>query len=87
MPRVFIPAPLRSLAGGRTSVELPGSNVRQLVAALDQQFPGMAARLTENDNVSRGLMVSVDGSVAPLGLLAPVSPTSEVHFLPAIGGG
>jgi hypothetical protein len=29
----------------------------------------------------------VDGEVARLGLLQPVRADSEVHFLPALGGG
>lgn len=87
MPTVFIPAPLRPLADGQTSIELDGGTVRQLVNALDERFPGMAARLTEAGELSRSLMVSIDGSIAPRGLLATVGPNSEVHFLPAIGGG
>ena len=87
MPSVFIPAALRDLARGQTSVELEGRTVRQLIAALDGQFPGMAARLTQDGQLTPGLMVSIDGAMAPRGLFATVEPDSEVHFLPAIGGG
>jgi hypothetical protein len=33
------------------------------------------------------LAVSVDGEIAILGLLERVSDDSEIHFVPAIGGG
>jgi molybdopterin synthase sulfur carrier subunit len=87
MPRVFIPAALREIAGGQSSVELEGQTVRQLIAALDERFPGMRARLLDGDELSPSLMISIDGTINPRKLLAAVSPASEVHFLPAIGGG
>ena len=34
-----------------------------------------------------GLAVIIDGEVSLLGMLDKVQETSEVHFLPAIGGG
>jgi molybdopterin synthase sulfur carrier subunit len=87
MPTVFIPAPLRSLTSGAPTIELAGSTVRDLVAALDTHFPGIAAHLSKDGQLSPNLMVSIDGAVSPRGLLASVQSNSEVHFLPAIGGG
>jgi molybdopterin synthase sulfur carrier subunit len=54
---------------------------------LDKRHPGVKARLCDGDGMRPGVAVIVDGLVAPLGLLHPVGPESEVHFLPAIGGG
>jgi hypothetical protein len=34
-----------------------------------------------------GLAVVVDGETSQLGLLAQVREDSEIHFLPALGGG
>ena len=87
MPRVFIPAMLRPLTHGANELDVPGSNVRQLIDALDERFPGLRDRLCDGDELHAGLSVAVDGSVSSLGLLAKVRPDSEVHFLPAIGGG
>ncbi|MGE3807943.1 MAG: MoaD/ThiS family protein [Gemmataceae bacterium] len=87
MPRVWIPPALRDLTGGKDVVAARGSNVRAVIAALEKDFPGIAARLCDGDRVRPGISVIVDSNVAPLGLLAPVKPDSEVHFLPAIGGG
>ena len=41
----------------------------------------------EEDDLLPGLAVVVDGETSLLGLLERVQENSEVHFLPAIGGG
>lgn len=87
MARVFIPPPLRDLTGGTDQINLPGMNVRQIVEGMEAAFPGIAARLTLQGALAPGLAVSVDGVISNRGLLAPVGPDSEVHFLPAFGGG
>jgi molybdopterin converting factor small subunit len=87
MVTVFIPAALREMAGGTTTVKLDGATVRELVSKLDSRFPGMGARLVDAGEISRSLMVSIDGQIAPRGLRASTANAREVHFLPAIGGG
>ena len=87
MAVVFIPAQMRSLSGGVDRVEIEAESVRQVIRALDERFPGIGARLRDGDGLAPGLAVSVDGAFSAKGLYAPVGPTSEVHFLPAIGGG
>lgn len=86
MATVWIPPLLRHLTAAQ-QVEVPGEKVRDLVAALDERYPGIAARLTEDGELRRGLVVTVDGVVSRQGLRQRVKPDSEVHFLPAIGGG
>jgi molybdopterin converting factor small subunit len=87
MPRVFIPAQLRDLTTSRAEIEVAGGTVRELVAALDERFPGMNDRLCLNGELSPVLQVSIDGEFSRRGLDARVKPTSEVHFLPVFGGG
>ena len=87
MAKVYIPAQLRTLTGGVTQVDLPGTSVRELVQALDQRFPGIAARLCSGDQLTMHLGVAVDGTFSQRGLRTAVKPDSEVHFLPALGGG
>lgn len=87
MAVVWIPPLLRNLTGGVETVRVPGTSVRQLVEELEVIHPGLKARLCEGDAMRPGVAVIVDGLVAPLGLLQAVRPESEVHFLPAIGGG
>lgn len=87
MATVFIPAPLRKLTGGAAQVEVPGQTVREIVAQLESRFPGIAARLCKEDELAAGLAVSIGGTMSSRGLATRVPPDSEVHFLPAIGGG
>jgi molybdopterin converting factor small subunit len=87
MPRVFIPAQLRDLTGGLAEIEAAGATVREVVAVLDQRFPGIAERLCQGGELSPALQVSIDGTLSRRGLDARVPPASEVHFLPVFGGG
>jgi sulfur-carrier protein len=87
MPLIFIPAQMRNLTGGLSQIELSGATVRELVEALEHNFPGTKARLCQNEELMPGLQVTIDNQLTQRGLRAKVSPTSEVHFLPAIGGG
>jgi molybdopterin synthase sulfur carrier subunit len=87
MPRVFIPPQLRPLAGGAETVDVSGKTVRDVIDALDAKFPGIGRRFRDGDSLRGGLTVVIDADVSPRGLLQKVEPESEVHFLPAIGGG
>lgn len=87
MPTVFIPPLLKPLTGDIERVEADAQTVRELIDELDRQFPGLRDRLCDDGDLKPGLTVAVDGNVSPLGLLQRVQPDSEIHFLPAIGGG
>lgn len=87
MALVFIPPQFRDLTDGENEVQVSARNVRQLIAALDRLYPGMAERLQQGDQVAPGLAFSIDGVMSPRGLLAGVTRTSEVHIVPALGGG
>ena len=89
MATVYIPSLLRDLTDGRDSVVVPGASVREVLQRLEATYPGIQARLCEGegDTLRPGVAVAVDGQLTPLGLLAPLGPQSEVHFLPAISGG
>lgn len=87
MPRAFIPSPLRDLTGGQAEIEIAGATVREVVAALDARFPGIADRLCSQGELSPALQVSIDGTLSRRGLDAKVLANAEVHFLPVFGGG
>ena len=87
MPHVFIPAALRPLTNGSATVDVDGATVGQVLDNLDLRFPGIKERLCQNGAIRPGLSVAVGGSVSSLGVLTRTEPDSEVHFLPAIGGG
>lgn len=87
MPTVYIPLQMRDLSDGQSEVAVEGRTLRQVFAALDAAFPGMSARLVVDDRIAPGLAISIDGTVTSRGLLAKVEPQSQIHFLPAFGGG
>jgi molybdopterin synthase sulfur carrier subunit len=61
--------------------------VREAIEELDRKFPGIAQRLCRGDALIPGLQVSIDHVMTGRGLRAKLKPNSEIHFLPAIGGG
>jgi sulfur-carrier protein len=89
MADVWIPTNMQSLTGGLQRVRAGGNNVRQIINDLEQQYPGLKEMLydEEEDNLMPGIAVIVDGDASLIGLLEQVREDSEVHFLPAIGGG
>jgi molybdopterin converting factor small subunit len=71
----------RAFAAGETELEVPARNVRELLAALDERFPGLGPRLRTRT------AIAIDGEIFQDPFLEPVRPDSEVYFLPAIEGG
>src|SRR5204863_7751286 len=87
MALVWIPPLLRDLTAGKETVSVWGATVRQIIEGLDNIYPGMKARLCDDQGLRSGIAVAVDTQIARLGLLQPVGDNSEVHFVPAIAGG
>jgi sulfur-carrier protein len=87
MPTVFIPSLLRKYTDGLESVVVPGHTVGEVVRNLDSKFPGFRDHVVEGDDLKSSVAVSVDGDMAVGGLLEQVRESSEIHFVPAIGGG
>lgn len=87
MARVFIPPQLRDLTGGAGEVTAEGATVREVIDWLESQYPGLRDRLCRNGELAPALQVSVDHVMSQRGLRAKVGPNSEIHFLPAFGGG
>lgn len=87
MARVWVPALMRDLTGGRECVSVPGARVWEVIDALDRLYPGVKARLCDGEGLRSGIVVVVDTEAARFGLGQLVGEASEVHFLPAIGGG
>ena len=87
MATVFIPTMLQPIAGGVKQVAVEAKNVRQVIDKLDQLYPGLKERLVEENKIHSSLAVAIDGEVARMGLRERVGENSEVHFVPAIGGG
>jgi sulfur-carrier protein len=87
VPTVYIPTLLQALTGGRSSVDVKGATVRQVIENLDRACPGVRDRLLDRGRLRPNISVAVDGEITPMGLLEKVGPSSEVHFIAAIKGG
>jgi molybdopterin synthase sulfur carrier subunit len=87
MPLVFIPPQLKELTGGVAEVEFEAKTVREVIAELENRFPGIRDRLCSGDELSPELQVSIDHQISSRGMRGKVESAGEVHFLPALGGG
>lgn len=70
-----------SFTDGVTQLEVEADNVRQLIAALDRQYPGVGERLRTRT------AVAIDGEIFQEPYLEAIGANSEVYFLPKIEGG
>ena len=87
MVKIFIPTMLQSLTAGVKQVDLEARNIRQVIEQLEGLYPGIKDRLVEDGEIRPNLAIAIDGDVAIMGMLEKVGEDSEVHFVPAIGGG
>jgi len=90
MAMVLVPTPLRRLTGGQAKVEVDGADIGTLILAIDSQYPGVAAKLLDDDgNIKRFINVFVnDAEVRSLqGLQTPVCTQDSVSIVPAMAGG
>ena len=87
---VRIPTPLRSATGGAATVDVEGTTVADVVAALDAAHPGVAERiLDDGGRVRRFVNVFVDDEDIRFaeGLHTPVRDGATVSIIPAVAGG
>ena len=87
MATVYIPAPLRTLTGGESTVRIEGSTLAEVFDHLDERFAGIRGRLVEDGRLRRGMAAFVDGVQASAGLDTKVGAESEIYLSPAISGG
>jgi sulfur-carrier protein len=87
---VVIPAQLRQYTEDKSSVEVDGSTVAEVLAALDNEYPGVRDRICEPDGrLRRFVNVFVNGEdVRSLeGIDTRVKDGDEVGIIPAVAGG
>lgn len=87
MPTVVIPPLMRKFTGGEENITLPGATVREVIDNLESRHPGIKARLCEEDRLKPGIAIYINGLLSRGSLLERVDADSEIHFLPAMGGG
>lgn len=87
---VRLPTVLRAQAGGQSTVEVAGSNVREVLASLVAAYPGLGSNiLDEAGDLRKFVNVYVDDEdIRFLDKLdTTVEEGDEVAILPAVAGG
>lgn len=87
MPLVWFPSLLRDLTAGQEQIRVSGSCLGEIIEELERRYPGIQARLCEGEAIRPDLAVVIDSEVSRLGWRQSIRPDSEIHFVPALGGG
>lgn len=90
MAIVRIPTPLRKLTEGKEEVTASGATIGEVIASLEQSYPGIKARICdESGQVRRFVNIFAnDEDIRFLqNLDTPVSEKDEISIVPAIAGG
>lgn len=84
---IWIPALHRDITNGIDRIKVEGTSVNEVLNALDAQFPGLRARLCDENGIRPSIAVAIDGVVTRKGLRQKLEAPSEIHFVPAMSGG
>ncbi|MGH9843004.1 MAG: ubiquitin-like small modifier protein 1 [Blastocatellia bacterium] len=87
---IIIPTPLRKFTNETELVEVEGATVGEVFNQLEARYPGIQARLCEeNGELRRFINVYVDGEDIRFldRLQTKVSERAEISIVPAIAGG
>ena len=90
MATVRIPTQLRTLSGGAAEVDVDGSTVGEVLAALEAAHPGFQARLFDDDGGLRrfvNVFVADEDVRFSDGLDTKVEAGQTVSIIPAVAGG
>jgi sulfur-carrier protein len=84
-----IPAPLRTLTGGKDAVPAAGSTLGEIIEDMEKKHPGIRDRLLDDKGVRRfvNIYVGEEDTRFQGGLKAPVKEGDEITIVPAIAGG
>ncbi|MHB1141635.1 MAG: MoaD/ThiS family protein [Sulfuricaulis sp.] len=84
--KVLIPTPLLSYTKMR-EVEAGGATLRELLADLDRQYPGLRFRVIDEQERMRPHMRFFVNKVQVFDLARPLRPTDSVVLVQALSGG
>jgi molybdopterin synthase sulfur carrier subunit len=90
MATIRIPTPLRKLTEGKEEVAASGATVGEVIANLDQAYPGIKARICDDSGAVRKFVniFANDEDIRFLkNLDTPIKDSVEVSIVPAIAGG
>ena len=71
----------RRYTGGVREFEVEAKNLRGVIKAMDQLYPGLGEHLVEETTVA------IDGQIHEVGYYQPVRPGCEIFFIPKLEGG
>jgi sulfur-carrier protein len=87
---VSIPSALRARVEGRTSITVTGQTVREVINALDHDFPGLRFNLCHETGELRpyvNIFLNSKNIRYLQGLDTQVSPGARLQILPSVAGG
>ena len=87
---VRIPTPLRRVTNGEDKVDAEGATLREVIESMDSQFPGIKARICDDDgNLRNFVNVFVNGEDVRFmdGVDSATSDGDEISIVPAVAGG
>lgn len=86
---MLLPKSLRAYWDGDASVEVEAGSVAEALAALGRRYPGLAARILDDQGRLREFVhVFVNRDAVPTGALGRELRAGDVvHILPSVAGG
>ena len=87
---VRIPTPLRKVTNGEDKASVDAGTMVEVVKSLEVQFPGLKARICDDDGELRSFVnVYINGEDVRFlnGMNSSVSSGDEVSIVPAVAGG
>ncbi|MEL6381544.1 MAG: MoaD/ThiS family protein [Cyanobacteria bacterium J06626_18] len=88
--KVLIPTPLQKFTNNEATIECEGGNIAELMGTLDTQFPGIKARLCDDQGELRRFVnfyVNSEDIRFLDGKETALKDGDEVSIVPAVAGG
>ncbi len=88
--KVLIPTPLQKFTNNQATIDCDGGTITDLLAALDQQCPGIKKRLCDDDGELRRFVnfyVNSEDIRFLNGRQTALQDGDEVSIVPAVAGG
>jgi molybdopterin converting factor small subunit len=85
--RVHLSSHIRSYTGGQAEVQAEGATLLEVMAHLEQRYPGIRFRVIDEQGRIRPHINFFVGGALVRDLVHPVGPGDEVHILASLSGG
>lgn len=88
--KVLIPTPLQKFTKDQATIECDGGTITELLDSLEQNFPGIKARLCDDQGELRRFVnfyVNSEDIRFLDGKQTPLNAGDEVSIVPAVAGG